>query len=465
MVGVRSRLRALPRRMRPAVLAMLLAATPALQAQVPVYPIPMAPAAFAPLLVPLILVIAAEQGGLFSMRDARIAAQSNQWPAVLAIANKELRRQAATRDGEAPARANAPAMSEHERTWRLLRAYAQQRMGRYAMAAEDYRLVLAERDPADAGVELNYGICLMVLARWGEAQHLMLRLAEREPKRWEPQYNLGVIRSITGDEVGAQIALERLRALNADMANTLESQYLRERPDSGAAPAPAPAAPAIGAAPDPLLQLPALTSTDLSAVSAPGRLPESTLVIGQKLIRLPAGRWALASRREYSAPATMAGWLPAQSSDPRAGREQFPALSGTAFALEAGTLRAIVSVATNVEAPYGSFFFDPPPCDARDAFIDQRLGYGEEPGTCAYARWFATPDESHRDEVRGAAALAQRLGAVVPRGWYELHLAQYGSGVLVSLTVVWPAVWMAGNLVAADWLTSLPGTTIGLIRR
>jgi len=195
----------------------LLAAASLAQSQVaPIVPA-MAAGAVAPLLIPLVLLLVFQTD---ASRNAEKAVASNSWPWVEKIASAELRKRAKEREEQAAQESSTGEAWRSEQRWLLMRAYARQRMGRYAEALADYRSATDAVERAEFSVLLNRGICETVLGRWGEAEHLMMRLAEREPQHWEPQYNLGVIRSITGDEVGAQLALERLRPLNPAMAGS-----------------------------------------------------------------------------------------------------------------------------------------------------------------------------------------------------------------------------------------------------
>jgi tetratricopeptide (TPR) repeat protein len=471
-----SRIRPIAQWVRRAVAMGLLSSASAALGQVPApYAVTLAASAFAQLLIPLVMV---SLWGLDEFRMAGQAADRNDWAWVEGTASKQLRRLAEKRERQGAEGSSADDVRDSEQRWLLMRAYARQRMGRYAEALADYRAATDFVERPDFSIELNRGICEMVLGRWGEAEHLMLRLAEREPQRWEPQYNLGVIRSITGDKIGAQLALERLRPLNGAMADALDEQYVSRLPTSADATrpesdAPSKASEALGRElTRALAELPVFPSGDLGVVSAPGRLAHPRLAIDGRAIALPPGEWVLASRREYRIRGTIAGSSP-QSSEGLT----FPALAGSAFLLGNGELRAIVKFASHRALPsYETIFFGPESCSEHGAFVTGRLGYEtrkEEPGTCAYARRLETPAASNSEDVHKAHALALAMGARIPLGWYEFHYTGYRRSDLPyterkprlwderketywSAQVLWPATALAGDLVAVDWLTAFP---------
>lgn len=342
---------------------------------------------------------------------------------------------------------------------RLGRAGVLQSQGRYTEAVRAYQDALEGAEVPDIALEKNYGLCLMVIGQWGAAEQVMRRIAEREPERWEPQYNIGVIRSILGDSRGASAALSRLRSTNPSMATALEAQYVGPIIASGKA-LGAGASAAMESdrstleSKDRLSSLPELFSSDLETIAPPGVLPKPAISLGKKSLTLPPGRWMLATRYRFQAKGVIPGGTSTAATS--AGVEpSVPALSGSVlqFGID-GELRAIAVFASNSIEKYDGLFFDPEPCDTGGAFIVGQSAYGQLPGSCNYARRLRSPADSTIAEVRGAHAQARRLGAFISNRWYEIRAAHYGVDNFWSLTFLWPATVMAGDLVAADWMRS-----------
>ena len=342
---------------------------------------------------------------------------------------------------------------------RLGRAGVLQSQGRYAEAVRAYQDALEGVEVPDVALEKNYGLCLMVVGQWEAAEKVMRRIAEREPERWEPQYNIGVIRAILGDARGANAALSLLRSTNPSMATALEAQYVGPIIASGKS------LNAEGSAAterdrsaleskDFLSSLPQLPTSDLETIDPPGMLPKPAVSLGQKSLILPPGRWMLATRHRFQAKGVIPGVTPTAVTSADA-EPSVPALAGSMlqFGID-GELRAIVAFASNSVKKYDGFFFDPQPCDKGDAFIVGRSAYGQLPGSCIYARRLRSPADSAIADVRGAHAQAEALGAFIPDRWYEIRAAYYGVDGFWSLSFLWPANSMAGDLVAGGWMRS-----------
>jgi hypothetical protein len=73
---------------------------------------------------------------------------------------------------------------------------------------------------------LSLGLCEMAVWDLNAAAATMVRLSPLAPQRWEPIYNLGVIRALQGDLDGARAAEAALRPRNAEMADALLSRYI-----------------------------------------------------------------------------------------------------------------------------------------------------------------------------------------------------------------------------------------------
>jgi Flp pilus assembly protein TadD len=164
--------------------------------------------------------------------------------------------------------------------WLELRGRALQRQMGCAAAlpdlrqAFDGRLAQAPLQPEPTfAAGLSLGLCEMAVWDLNAAAATMVRLSPLAPQRWEPIYNLGVIRALQGDLDGARAAEAALRPRNAEMADALLARYI----------VPGSASPA----PD--------TAAGLSAQALPERLPpalaEQALTIGNRMLVLPQGRW------------------------------------------------------------------------------------------------------------------------------------------------------------------------------
>jgi hypothetical protein len=142
--------------------------------------------------------------------------------------------------------------------WLELRGRALQRQSGCAAALPDLRQAFDERlaqaplqpEPTFAA-GLSLGLCEMAVWDLNAAAATMVRLSPLAPQRWEPIYNLGVIRALQGDLDGARAAEAALRPRNAEMADALLSRYIV--PGS------------VSPAPD--------TAAGLSAQALPERLP------------------------------------------------------------------------------------------------------------------------------------------------------------------------------------------------
>ena len=283
-------------------------------------------------------------------------------------------------------------------------------------------------------VGLALGQCEMALWELPAAADTMGQLAVLAPERWEPVYNLGVIRALQGDASGARAAEARLRLLNPAMADALLARYIQVPP---AQPGLADAAQALAPSP---------ATADAPAARLPPPLAQAGLGIGNRMLELPPGRW-------YGAPLSgrtvMGGHI-------RSGPVRIDPVALTtlgAFELSAsGGLAAAVAFSANPKQAYGiSYWNVDEPCALRDGLAVDRFNSPYDQPECLSVRVVTPGMARTAADLAPALLAAQAAGATMPAAAYEVRYARYGLDRVVVVTWLVPTQRLAGDLAAVQW--------------
>jgi hypothetical protein len=412
-----------------ASLALVLAGAPMLARTQAPFPIPVpASVVVGPLMLLMIpLFMDISQPDRATLRDLELR---HDWDGLAALATARL------------------AKRPDDLKWVALRGQARQRQGRCGEAIPDLRRVFdglsAQRDAKLESVfssGLAQGLCEMALRDWPVATQTMTSLSALAPKRWEPSYNLGVIRALQGDMDAARNDLAALRPLNPAMAASLQT-YLDACASCGAAAVANPPAVAPSS-----LALPASHPDGPAGAAAD---TDTRLTIGVRTIVLPPGRWV----RTADALESMEG---RQSHRFDAAVTQVPVATLGAYALadDARLAAAVAFSANAVRAVGASYWSEPAPCGVRDALhVEQLRKYLGQP-ECLYVR-LVTPASAVASPRLGAVLQAAlTAGAALPAAAYELHYARYDEEWVVSATWLVPLQRIAGDLAATQWAQAL----------
>ena len=407
------------RRTKALALALALAFPAQARAQAPLF-IPLVPPAGV-VLAPLALMILIPLGMELSKTDEKRVREleaRGDWAAVAALATRNL------------------AAAPDDPHWLELRGRALQRQSGCAAAVPDlgraFDLRMAQTpvlaEPAFT-VGLALGQCEMALWELPAAADTMGQLAVLAPQRWEPVYNLGVIRALQGDASGARAAEARLRLLNPAMADALLARYIE----------PAPADAAQTTAPSPV-------TADAPAARLPPPLAQTGLGIGNRMLALPPGRW-------YGAPPSgrtvMGGHI-------RSGPVRIDPVALTtlgAFELSAsGGLAAAVAFSANPKQAYGiSYWNVDEPCALRDSLAVDRFNSPYDQPECLSVRVVTPAPARTSADLAPALQAAQAAGATWPAAAYEVRYARYGLDQVVVATWLVPTQRLAGDLAAVQW--------------
>lgn len=412
------------RRTKALALALALAFPAQARAQAPLF-IPLVPPAgvvLAPLTLMLLIPLDMELSKTDEKRVRELEARGD-WAGVVALATRNL--------------AAAPG----DLYWLELRGRALQRQSGCAAAVPDlgqaFDLRMAQTpvaaEPAFT-VGLALGQCEMALWDLPAAADTMGKLAALAPQRWEPVYNLGVIRALQGDGPGARAAEASLRERNPAMADALLERYIQ--------PAPAQTAPGVAA------QTAAASAATADAPTArlPPPLAQTGLNIGNRMLVLPPGRW-------FAAPAggrtVMGGYI-------RAGPVKIDPVALTtlgAFELSAsGGLAAAVAFSANAKQAYGiSYWNVDEPCALRNALIVDRFNSPYDQPECLSVRVVTPALARNAADLAPALQAAQAAGATLPAAAYEVRYARYGLDRVVLATWLVPTRRLAGDLAAVQW--------------
>lgn len=412
------------RRTKALALALALAFPAQARAQAPLF-IPLVPPAGV-VLAPLALMILIPLGMELSKTDEKRVREleaRGDWAAVVALATRQL--------------AAAPG----DLYWLELRGRALQRQSGCAAAVPDlgqaFDLRMAQTpvaaEPAFT-VGLALGQCEMALWDLPAAADTMGKLAALAPQRWEPVYNLGVIRALQGDDPGARAAEASLRERNPAMADALLERYIQ--------PAPAQTAPGVAA------QTAAASAATADAPTArlPPPLAQTGLNIGNRMLVLPPGRW-------FAAPA---GGRTVMGGHIRAGPVKIDPVALTtlgAFELSAsGGLAAAVAFSANAKQAYGiSYWNVDEPCALRNALIVDRFNSPYDQPECLSVRVVTPALARTAADLAPALQAAQAAGATLPAAAYEVRYARYGLDRVVVATWLVPTQRLAGDLAAVQW--------------
>lgn len=412
------------RRTKALALALALAFPAQARAQAPLF-IPLVPPAGV-VLAPLALMILIPLGMELSKTDEKRVREleaRGDWAAVVALATRQL--------------AAAPG----DLYWLELRGRALQRQSGCAAAVPDlgqaFDLRMAQTpvaaEPAFT-VGLALGQCEMALWDLPAAADTMGKLAALAPQRWEPVYNLGVIRALQGDGPGARAAEASLRERNPAMADALLERYIQ--------PAPAQTAPGVAA------QTAAASAATADAPTArlPPPLAQTGLNIGNRMLVLPPGRW-------FAAPA---GGRTVMGGHIRAGPVKIDPVALTtlgAFELSAsGGLAAAVAFSANAKQAYGiSYWNVDEPCALRNALIVDRFNSPYDQPECLSVRVVTPALARTAADLAPALQAAQAAGATLPAAAYEVRYARYGLDRVVVATWLVPTQRLAGDLAAVQW--------------
>lgn len=311
--------------------------------------------------------------------------------------------------------------------WHALRGHARQRQGRCAEAVVDLKrafdgLAAQPGAKADAvfAAGLALGACEMALRDWTAAARTMTAIEGLAPARWEPAYNLGVIRALQGEQDAARATQERLAALNRGAARSL--QVYRDA-CGGVEPSPR-------AAVDPT--------------------PPTRLTTGPRTIVLPPGRWVPVK----STPDTVSG------SQRERGSFRDVAIPVTTLATHArdddGRVEAAIAFGANATQAYGTSFWNVgDPCAASDTLHVERPNRRNERAECLSLRAVDAAPASLSPRLRPALQAALEGGASLPSAGYELHFARYEWDWIVDVTWLVPMCRLAGDLDAMAWLRTL----------
>ena len=319
--------------------------------------------------------------------------------------------------------------------WLELRGRALQRQSGCAAALPDLRQAFDGRlaqvpllpEPAFA-TGLSLGLCEMAVWDLTAAATTMDRLAPLAPQRWEPVYNLGVIRALQGDLDGARAAEAALRPRHAEMADALLTRYIVA--------ASAPAAPAAGAVP--------------SAPAAPARLPpplaDPGLTIGNRLLVLPPGRWYATAPAGQTVLGGHIRVAPSQT-------DRVLLTSSGAFELTGqGRLAAAVVFSANAKQAYGITYWNvDEPCKLGDGVYAERFRSPFDQPECLSVRVVTPALARTSGSLQPVLQAAEAGGARLPEAAYELRYARYGLDWVVVVTWLVPTQRLAGDLAAIQW--------------
>jgi Flp pilus assembly protein TadD len=313
--------------------------------------------------------------------------------------------------------------------WLELRGRALQRQMGCAAAlpdlrqAFDGRLAQAPLQPEPTfAAGLSLGLCEMAVWDLNAAAATMVRLSPLAPQRWEPIYNLGVIRALQGDLDGARAAEAALRPRNAEMADALLARYI----------VPGSASPA----PD--------TAAGLSAQALPERLPpalaEQALTIGNRMLVLPQGRWfgTAASSRTV-----LGGHI--RVAPVKIDRVELTTL-GAFEVTGAGRLAAAVAFTANKKQAFGiSYWNVDDPCASRDGVYVERFNSPFDQPECLRLRVLTPAMMRAVADLQPVLQAAEAAGATLPAAAYEVQYARHGLDWVVTSTWLVPTHRLAGG--------------------
>jgi hypothetical protein len=404
-----------PGTLKALVLAVALGLPPQVRAQAPFFvPIP-ASILVAPLVM-LLIPLGMELSKSDEKRVQELEARGD-WASIAAMATQHL--------GGKPG----------DLYWLELRGRALQRQSGCTAALPDLRQAFDERlaqapvlpEPAFAA-GLALGLCEMAVWALPAAADTMGRLVALAPQRWEPDYNLGVIRALQGDLDGARAAEAALRPRNAEMADALLTRYI----------VPGPASPAPAAA------------AGLSAQALPERLPppltEQVLTIGNRMLVLPQGRWygTAASSRTV-----LGGHI--RVAPVKIDRVELTTLGAFEVAA-AGRLAAAVAFSANAKQAYGiSYWNVDDPCASRDGVYVERFNSPFDQPECLRLRVLTPAMMRAVADLQPVLQAAEAAGATLPAAAYEVQYARYGLDWGVTSTWLVPTHRLAGDLAAVQW--------------
>jgi hypothetical protein len=280
---------------------------------------------------------------------------------------------------------------------------------------------------------LSLGLCEMAVWDLNAAAATMVRLSPLAPQRWEPIYNLGVIRALQGDLDGARAAEAALRPRNAEMADALLSRYIV--PGS------------VSPAPD--------TAAGLSAQALPERLPpalaEQALTIGNRMLVLPQGRWfgTAASSRTV-----LGGHI--RVAPVKIDRVELTTL-GAFEVTSAGRLAAAVAFTANKKQAFGiSYWNVDDPCASRDGVYVERFNSPFDQPECLRLRVLTPAMMRAVADLQPVLQAAEAAGATLPAAAYEVQYARYGLDWVVTSTWLVPTHRLAGTWRRCSGATRWP---------
>ena len=197
---------------------------------------------------------------------------------------------------------------------------------------------------------------------------------------------------------------------------------------------------------------PTVLAADLAVV--PGVLPEPTLMVGSRTLRLPPGAWLLASRRTVQV-GTRLGTNAATTTN----ATTIPAWQLLALQLDGAVVAAAVSM-TVPKGAAGSLpaYWNVDACLSGEVEDRQVLRRDLAQPECASLRRVDTADEgfgtSPFDE---AARLARRYGLELGGRFWEGRYARYVSQGFVDVSVLLPERLLPTSLDALSWMRRLAG--------
>jgi hypothetical protein len=401
-------------------------ATPPARAQAP-FPIPV-PASV--LTIPLLLLLIPLGMELSKTDETRIRQLESreEWGALAALATRRL----AERPGDLQ--------------WHEVRGRALHRHGRCMDAIADLRVAFEGRmaqavvpaEPAFAA-GLTLGLCEMAVWDLPAAGRTMTRLAQLAPERWEPDYNLGVIRALQGDLDGARAAQALLRPKNPAMADTLQARSIGPAQAAATAAPVTPADTGVTAAPP-----------DLRTAALPVPMADARLLIGNRILVLPPGPWFMGSTTQQTVRGSQMRYAATRLND-------VPVVTASAFAMTPDArLSAAVSFSANPKQAFGTTWWQADePCVLRDALVLERFKSAFDQPECLTIRVVDPAAALGSAPLRSALQAAQAAGATLPGASYEVHYARYGMDWIVAATWLLPTQRVAGDLAVIQWAHAL----------
>lgn len=350
------------------------------KAQASGFPIPVPPSILTVPLLLLLIPLGLELSKTDVTRIRDFEARGD-WGGVVALASRRL--------------------SEHPGSlrWHEIRGRALQRQGRCADAIPDLRLVfdtlLAQPEvPKQSSFDLGLvlGLCEMALWDFPSATMTMSRLKVLAPERWEPDYNLGVIRT-----------------LQTDVATVTPPADSTLRP-----------------------------------------MGDTRLVIGNRILVLPPGNWFQVPSSQHTVRGSQIRWATSMVTDTTI--ITAPAFSMD----KEGRLAAAVVFSANPKQSFGtSWWVVDKPCDEDGALYIERFRSPLDRPECLTVRIVDPAAALTSTHLRSALLAAQAASAKLPAASYEVHYVRYGLDWTVAASWLLPVQRVPGDLVIIQWAHAL----------